>query len=304
MVMKRTDIPADLEEGLNAHFGMAYNEFQEEWRPLFAMETTRKASEEDVLEVGLGVAQELGEGDPVAYQQGGQGWKARYIVRKIALAFAITEEAIEDNLYQRTGPKYSRGLARALKEAREIYHARVFNNAFDANYKGGDGKPLCASDHPLWHGGTLSNVLATPANPSESALEDITIMIRRMVDDRGLPISHKPKRIICAPEQEYDWMRILRTTARPGTADNDINAIKAKGVYGSEPHILTRLTNHAAWFVQTDVPDGLKHFTRRKVRRGTTGDFETSNMKYRADERFTEGWSDPRCLYGTPGITA
>lgn len=301
MPMNRATFPKDLEEGLNAHFGMSYRDHPEEWREVFDTEGSTKAFEEDVQEFGLGAAVVKPEGGSVTYDEGGQGWTKRYTHITLALAFSITEEAIEDNLYARLGPKYSRSLARGMRHAEEIYHADIFNRARNASYTGGDGKTLLASDHPLARGGTYSNMLATPAQISEASLEELLIMIRKAKDDRGIYINAQPMKLIIPPEQEFAAARVLKTVQRPGTSDNDVNAgrMRRSAFYGSEPCILTRLTDSDCWFIKTDVPDGLKHFDRVKMQRGMEGDFDTGNVRYKARRRFSCGWTDPRGVFGS-----
>lgn len=299
--MNRTTFAKDLEEGLNAHFGMAYNDRPQEWTMIFDVEGSDRAFEEDVLETGFGAAQVKAEGAAVGYDEGMQGWTSRYVHETIALAFAITEEAIEDNLYTRLGPKYSRALARAMKHTKEIKGASVLNNAFSALHPGGDGVPLLSTAHPLLNGGTFSNMLLTPADLSEQAIEDLLIQIRKATDDRGVPISLMAQKLIVPAELEYDSIRLTRSTMRVGTADNDISAIVSKGVFNTDPNTITRLTDPDAWFIKTDCPDGLKHMRRVALKRGMQGDFDTGNMRYKARERYSFGFTDPRALYGSEG---
>lgn len=301
MPMNRNTLSADLQEGLNAHFGMAYNEHMREWDKMFDTETSRKAFEEDVLEAGFGAAQLKAEGQNVAYDRGLQGWTSRYVHETIALAFALTEEAIEDNLYQRLGPKYSKALARAMQHTKEIKGAAIINNGFDTNFAGGDGMPLFSAAHPLLGGGVASNILATPADLSEQAIEDILVVIRKTTDDRGVPVALRAMKLFTAPEGEWDAIRLVRSTMRPGVNTNDINAIVSKGVFNDDPQTITRLTDPDAWFIKTDAPEGLKHMTRVKVKRGVQGDFETGNMRYKARERYSFGWSDWRAVFGSQG---
>lgn len=301
MPMNRATHKADLQEGLNAHFGMAYREHMTEWDKVFDIEDSKKAFEEDILETGFGAAQLKAEGANIAYDKGMQGWKARYVHDTIALGFAITEEAIEDNLYQRLGPKYSRALARAMQHTKEIKGASILNNAFSNTYAGGDGVALLSTAHPLLGGGTAANKLSTPADLSEQAIEDLLILIRKTNDDRGVPIALRAMSLIVPPELEYDSIRLTRSTMRVGTADNDISAIVSKGVFNSDPTTVTRLTDADAWFIKTDSPEGLKHMRRVRVKRGVMGDFETGNMRYKARERYSFGWTDWRALFGSEG---
>jgi hypothetical protein len=303
MTMLRATFPRDLEEGLNAHFGMTYRDLGDEWTGVFDQESSNKAWEEDLLQVGLGVAPVKPEGQGVSYDDGGEGWLARYTHETIALAFQITEEAIEDNLYDRLGPRYASSLARALKHTKEIKGAAVLNNATSASYPGGDAVALLSASHPLWGGGTSSNILATPADLSEAALETILIQIRKAVDDRGLPIALTPIRLVGPPELQFVSTRLLMSTGRVSTPDNDINAIKQMGIFTRPMHIMTRLTDSNAWFVKTDCPDGLKHFVRKRVARGMEEDWETGNARYKARERYSFGWSNWRAIYGSQGAT-
>lgn len=300
-VMNRATFAKDLEEGLNAHFGMEYNQHPDEYRGCFETENSQRAFEEDVLEVGFGAAQEKAEGGQVAYDEGGQGWTARYTHKTIALAFSITEEAIEDNRYQRLGPKYARALARAMKHAKEIYAAAIFNNATSASHLGGDGVALLSTSHPLWGGGTFSNTLATPADLSESSLEDILIQIRKAVDDRNVPLAMRARKLVIPPDLMFVAERILKTRNRPGTADNDINAIRSLNMIGSMPEVVTRISDADSWFVGTDCPDGLKYMNRISLQRKMEGEFETGNLRYKTRERYSFGWTDPRGVYGSMG---
>ena len=300
MPMNRATFPKGLEEGMNAWFGMVYKDYPEEWRPCFEVDNSRKAYEEDALMSGFGAAQVKAEGGGVAYDEGAEGWSSRYVHETIALAFSMSEEVIEDNLYFQLGVKYAKALARAMQHTKEIKGAAIFNNAYSGSYLGGDGKSLLATDHPLLHGGVFSNKLATPADFGETSIEDILVQIRKAVDERNVPIALRPTGLVLPPELEWDSLRLLKSELRIGTGNNDINAINSKGVF-SEPSIVTRLTNAKSWFVKTDVNDGLKHFTRVAVQKGKEGDFETGNMRYKSRERYSFGWTDPRGLYGSEG---
>jgi len=301
MAMNRSQFWKDLEDGINAHFGMAYSDRPDEWKQIFSVENSQRAFEEDVLEVGLGVAQVKPEGSAVSEDAGGQGWTARYTHITTALAFSITEEAVEDNRYQQLAPKYAKALARSMKMTKEIYGASVLNNGFSSSFVGGDGVALLSASHPLWVGGTASNLLGTPADLSETSLEDIMVQIRKATDDRGLPIALNATKLVLPPDLMFTATRLLRSSARPGTADNDINAIKAMGMLNSDPAIVTRLTDTDAWFVLTDAPDGLKHFVRKPLSKGMETQFDTGNARYKARERYSFGWTDWRAVYGSAG---
>lgn len=301
-VMTRAQFAKSLQDGLNTLFGLEYDEYPSEYDQVFDVETSEKAFEEDVLLTGFGYASEKSEGGEYAEDEGQEGWTKRYTHRTVALSFRITEEAIEDNRYMALGPKYTRALARSMRQSQEVYAANVLNNAVDTGYLGGDGKALLATDHPLTGGGTMSNMLATAADLSESTLEQILIQIRKAKDDRGLPVMIKPVRLVVAPENEYEAIRILGNKDRPGTADRDINAMVRKGVFGNDPVVLTNLTDADAWFVKTDVKDGLKVMNRTKlVVPKATVDPKTGNIVYRARQRYSEGWTDPRGVFGSVG---
>lgn len=301
MVMNRASFPKDLEQGLNAHFGMSYRDFPEEWRQIFNVDTSKKAFEEDVLNYGFGAASVKAEGGDYALDEGGQAWTARYSHETIALGFVITEEAIEDNLYDSLGPKYAKALARSLQHTKEIKAAAILNNSVSGSYLGGDGVALLSTAHPLAGGGTFSNKLATPADLSEQSLEDIMIQIRKTVDDRGVPVALSAMRLIVPPELEFTAIRLLQSNLRPGTNDNDVNAIKAKGVFSQPAAVITRLTDSDAWYIKTDCPEGLKLFQRVGVQRGMQEDFKTGNAQYKARERYSLGWTDPRAVFGSEG---
>lgn len=300
-VMNRNTFPARLEEGLNAIFGMTYRDLPEEWPALFDTEKSRRAFEEDVLNVGFGAAPVKAEGAAVAYDTAAEGWTSRYTHEEIAVAFPITEVAIEDNLYDRLVPKFGKALARSMKHTKEIKGAAVLNNSVDSDYVGGDGVSLLSTAHPLQGGGTASNKLATPADLAESSLEDLLIMIRKAKNDRHIPIAMRAIRLVLPPDLEYDGIRLIRSSNRPGTGDNDLNAIKYKGVFNSDPAIINRLSDPDAWYVKTDCPDGLKHFRRVALQRKMEGDFETGNLRYKVRERYSFGWTDWRSLYGSEG---
>lgn len=303
MPMNRAQFKKQLQEGLNTVFGLEYRQHPEEWRDCFDVSNSNKAYEEDVLMSGLGAAVVKAEGAGVTYDSGAEQWTARYTHETVALAFAITEEAVEDGLYGNLGAKYSKALARSMQHTKEVKGANVLNNGFDSNYPGGDGKELFATDHPVATGGTQSNELATPADLSETSMEALLIQIRKAKDDRGLPMALQPIRLIVPPDEEYNAARLMLNPNRPETADRDINAGRARrsAFYSAGPAVITRLTDADAWFVKTDCPDGLKHMVRKKISRKVEGDFETGNMRYRARERYVFGWSDWRGAYGSPG---
>ena len=300
-VMNRARFRKQLQEGLNAVFGLEYRRYPEEWRKVFAVESSRKSYEEDVLVVGLGGAQVKPEGEGVSYDSGAESWVARYMHETIALAFAITEEAEEDGLYGRMGAKYAKAMARSLQHTKEVRGANVLNNGFDSNFAGGDGVELFSLVHPLWGGGVLANEPDTASDLSETSIEDMCIRVAKWTDDRGIPISARVEKLVLPPELVFEGARLTMTQMRPGTADNDINASKALGMIPGGCNVNHRLTDPDAWFGITDVADGLKHMSRLSVRRGVEGDFETGNMRYKARERYSFGFTDPRGAYGNPG---
>lgn len=302
MPITRHSLPSDLEEGLNAHFGRAYKEHPEEWSKVFDTETSRKAFEEDVLQTGFGAAPRKPEGEAIAYDETMEGWTARYTHDTYALAFAITEEAIEDNLYERQAPKNARALARAMRQTKEIKGAAILNNGFDSSYTGGDGLELFSTAHTTVMAGTQSNELATPADFSEASLEDLLIQIMLAKDDRNIPIQLNAKKIIVPPDLVFDVHRVLASIGRVSTADNDINAIRDMGMLSSSDVCkMTRLSDTDAWFVKTDCPEGLKHMSRTRLKRGMDNDFSTGNALYKARERYSFGWSDWRSCYASAG---
>lgn len=299
--MNRAQFKKSLQDGINTHFGLEYRRYEQEWREFFDMETSSKAYEEDVLMYGFGAAPVKAEGAGVTYDQGGEAWAARYTNETIALAFRITEEAEEDFLYGSLAAKYGPALARSMVHTKEIKGANILNNGHDTNYTGGDGKPLFSTTHPLAGGGTFSNKLATAADLSDTALEDAINQIEGFTDDRGIPIATMARKLIIPKELQFTAERILYSTNRPGTADNDINALKSKGILPDGYCVNHRLTDTDAWYVKTDCPDGLKHFRRAKISRKVEGDFESGNMRYRARERYVFGWTDPRGAFSSPG---
>ena len=301
MAMNRTLFRKQLEPGLNTVFGLDYNQYKEEWRQFLDVETSQKAFEEDVLVTGFGAAPVKSEGAGIQYDTAKEAWTARYVHETIALAFSITHEAIKDNLYGNLGSKYAKALARSLNQTKEVKAANILNRAFNGVYKGGDGKELCATDHPLDGGGTFSNESATPVDLSEAALEDACIEIAGFVDERGLPIQVMPKKLILPRQLKFEAQRILYSDQRVGTGDNDQNALKETGMFPEGYCVIRRLTDPDAWFIKTDCPDGMKHITREAVSTSTEVEFNTSNFRYKAMERYINGWTDPRGVYGSPG---
>jgi hypothetical protein len=302
MALNRAQHRKQLTEGLNTVFGMEYKRHPEQWKGIFDIERSEKAYEEDVLNVGLGAAQVKPEGGAFAYDEGAEAWVARYNHITVALGFAITEEAEEDNLTGSLGARYAKSLARSLQHTKEVTGANILNNGFSASFTGGDNKALFATDHPIWAGGSASNTFSTPADFSETSLEEALIAIANFKDDRNIPIVTRALKVIGAPDLTFVAERVLKSNLRPGTGDNDINAVRSLGRIPQgfvENH---RLTDTDAWFIKTDCPDGLKHFIRKNVQRGMEGDFDTGNMRYKARERYSFGWTDWRGAFGSPGV--
>ncbi len=303
MAMNRALIKKQLQEGLNAVFGLEYKQYPEMWREIFAMSKEgKKAYIEDVLMTGFGAAPVKAEGAGVAYDEGSEGWVSRYVFETIALAFAITSEAIDDDLYGDLGGQMSKALARSMQYTKNVKGANILNYGYTAGYTGGDGVVLFSTSHPLVGGGTFANTLTTQADLSETSLEDMLILIGDAVDDRGLPIHLMAKKLIVPTELQFTADRILNTAGRVGTADNDINSIKnqnlIKGGFSSNVY----LSDPDQWTIITDCPDGLKYVERMAMKTSTEGDFESDNVRFKAKTRFAFGWSNPRGAFGSSGI--
>ena len=300
MAMNRAQFASMLEPGLNTLFGLEYDSYPPEYSAVFAANTSNKAYEEDLLLQGFGLAPTKDEGAAINYDTGSQQWTARYQNETIALAFAITEEAEEDGQYGSIASRYTKALARSMASTKEIKAANVLNNAQAAGFTGGDGVVLLSASHPTTNG-NQSNVLATAADLSETSLESILIQISDMKDDRGLRIAAQGTQLIIPTAYTFVAERLLESQLRTGTADNDINAIKSGGYLPKGYHIMRRLTDSDAFFVQTDVPDGLKMFQRSPMKKGMEGDFETGNVRYKVRERYSFGATDWRGIFGTEG---
>lgn len=302
MPMNRALFARQLQEGLNAVFGMEYYRWPEEWKAAFKVETSRKAYEEDVIQEGFGAAPVKEEGAGVEYDAGSELWAARYTHETIALAFAITEEAEEDGLYGSIGKRYAESLATSMQYTKELKGANIFNNGFDPNFAGGDGLPLFDTAHTLGGGGTFPNELATPADLHEASLEDMLIGISKFEDERGIPVATHARCLLAPVELEYQAERILKSVLRPGTSDNDPNALKQLGKVPEGCKVNHYLTDSNAFFLLTNTKHGLKHFRRTKLTRKVEGEFESGNMRYRARERYVFGWSNPRGAYASAGV--
>ena len=303
MAISRSQLVKELEPGLNALFGLEYNRYDNEHAEIFNTETSDRAFEEEVMLSGFGTAANKAEGAMVTFDQASEVYTSRYTHNTVALAFAITEEAIEDNLYDRLAGRYTRALARSMAQSKQITAANVLNNAFDTggSFNGGDGKALCTTDHPLANGGTFRNELSTAADLSETSLEQSLIDIAAFVDERGLKIALQGRRLIIPKELQFTAERIMRSPQRVGTADNDINAMANMGMIPEGYRINHFLNDTDAFFIMTDAPNGLKHFVRSPIKTAIEGDFDTGNVRFKARERYSFGFSDPRGIFGSPG---
>ena len=298
MAISRAQLVKELEPGLNALFGLEYKNYADEWSEIFETETSDRAFEEEVMLAGFSNAAVKPEGQGVTFDDAQETFTARYTNETIALAFAITEEAIEDNLYDRLASRYTKALARSMASTKNIKGAAVLNNAFDANFAGGDGKALCATDHPTL-AGSFANELTTAAELNETSLEQSLIDIAAFTDERGLKIAAQGTKLIIPSALQFTADRLMNSAGRVGTADNDINAIRNMGMIPQGYSVNHYLTNAKKFFIMTDVPNGLKHFNRSPIKTSMEGDFDTGNVRYKARERYVFGFSDPRGIFGS-----
>jgi|TARA_R100000455_G_C6261830_1_gene117151 hypothetical protein len=301
MAINRAQLAKELEPGLNALFGMEYARYDNEHAEIYEEESSDRAFEEEVLIVGFGNAPVKPEGEGVAFDNANEGFTARYEHETIALAFALTEEAVEDNLYDRLGSRYTKALARSMANTKQIKAASILNNAFSTSFPGGDGQPLISSSHPLSGGGTGANRASTFADLNETSLEDSLIRISTQVDDRGLSIALQGIKLIVPPQLQFVADRLLQSPGRVGTSDNDINAISNMGMLPEGYVVNHYLNDPDAFFLKTDVPDGFKYFVRSPLQTSLEGDFDTGNMRYKARERYSFGFSNWRCVDGSQG---
>jgi hypothetical protein len=301
MAISRAQLLKELLPGLNALFGLEYARYGEEHKEIFETETSERSFEEETKLSGFSAAPVKNEGSAIAYDNGQEVFTARYTHETIALGFSLTEEAIEDNLYDSLSARYTKALARAMSYTKQTKAATVLNNGFNSSYPGGDGQSLFSTAHPLVSGGVNSNRPSTPADLNETSLEAAVIQIAAWTDERSLLIAAKPKKLVIPPSLMFVATRLLETELRVGTADNDINAIKNNGSIPEGYTVNHFLTDTNAWFLTTDVPNGLKHFVRTPMSTGMDGDFDTGNVRYKARERYSFGWSDPLGMYGSPG---
>ena len=301
MAISRAQLLKELLPGLNALFGLEYARYGEEHKEVYETETSERSFEEETKLSGFSAAPVKNEGSAIAYDNAQEAWTARYNHETIALGFSLTEEAIEDNLYDSLSARYTKGLARAMAYTKQVKAAAVLNNGFTTGYNGGDGVPLFSASHPLVSGGTNSNVPTTAADLNETSLEAAVIQIAGWTDERGLLIAAKPKKLVVPAALQFVATRLLETELRVGTNDNDINAIKNNGSVSEGYAINHFLTDTNAWFLTTDVPNGMKHFVRTPLSNSMDGDFDTGNVRYKSRERYSFGWSDPLGMYGSAG---
>jgi hypothetical protein len=301
MAINRAQLVKELVPGLHALFGLEYERFNNEHEDIFDTESSERAFEEEVMLSGFGEAPVKGEGAAVIYDTAQESWTARYTHETIALAFALTEEAIEDNLYDTLSSRYTKALARSMQATKQVKAANVLNNGFSSSYVGGDGKALMTTDHPTVANVDMRNELSTAADLNETSLEQALIDVAAFKDERNLKVNAQAKKMIIPPALQFVADRLMETPGRVGTSDNDINAIRNMGMIPEGYAVNHYLTDTDAWFIKTDVPNGLKHFVRTAVSTNMEGDFETGNVRYKARERYSFGWSDWRGIFGSPG---
>ena len=300
MAISRAQLLKELLPGLNALFGLEYSKYGEEHKELYEVENSERSFEEETKLSGFSAAPVKTEGAAIRYDNAQEAWTARYNHETVALGFSITEEAVEDNLYDSLSQRYTKALARAMAYAKQVKAASILNNAFTSG-TGGDGQFLCATAHPLVSGGTNSNTFTTASDLNETSLEAAVIQIAAWTDERGLLIAAKPRKLIIPPALMFVAKRLLSTELRVGTTDNDINALKAMGSIPEGHSTNHYLTDTNAWFLLTDVPNGLKHFVRTPLSTSLEGDFDTGNVRYKSRERYSFGWSDSLGIFGTAG---
>ena len=300
MAISRAQLKKELLPGLNALFGLEYKRYGEEHKEIYEIETSERSFEEETKLSGFSAAPTKYEGNAIAYQNAQEAWTARYNHETIALGFSLTEEAMEDNLYDTLSARYTKALARSMAYTKQVKAANVLNNAFSGTV-GGDGVVLCSASHPLINGGVNSNIPTVASDLNETALENAVIQIAAWTDEQGLLIAAKPKKLVIPPALQFVATRILETSLRVGTTDNDINALKNNGAIPEGYTINHFLTDTNAWFLTTDIPNGLQHFIRVPLSTSFEGDFDTGNMRYKARERYSFGASDSLGIYGSAG---
>ena len=301
MAISRQQLAKELEPGLNALFGLEYQNYENQHADIFDIENSDRAFEEEVMLSGFANAAVKSEGAAVTFDNANETFTSRYTHETVALAFAITEEAVEDNLYDSIAKRYTKALARSMANTKQIKAANVLNNGFSSSFPGGDGKELFATDHPTVSAGDLKNELSTSADLSETSLEQAMIDIAAFKDERGLKIAARGLKLIIPSELQFTAERILKSPARVGTSDNDLNALSSKGMIPQGYVVNNFLTDTDAFFIKTDVPNGMKMFNRAAIKTAMEGDFDTGNMRYKARERYSCGFSDWRGMFGSPG---
>ena len=300
MAISRSQVVKELEPGLNALFGLEYDRYENQHAEIFDTESSDRAFEEEVMLSGFGNASVKPEGTSVSFDDATESYTARYTHETIALAFAITEEAVEDNLYDKISSRYTKALARSMSNAKQVKAANVLNNGFSSSYTGGDGVELFSTAHPTT-GGNVKNELSTAADLNETSLEQALIDIAGITDDRGLKVALNGMKMIIPVNLQFVAERLMKSNLRPATADNDTNAHKSMGMIPQGYVVNNYLTDTDAFFIKTDAPNGMKHFQRAAISTKMEGDFETGNVKYKARERYSFGWSDWRGIFGSPG---
>jgi phage major head subunit gpT-like protein len=301
MAISRAQLLKELLPGLNALFGLEYAKYGEEHKEIYETETSERSFEEETKLSGFGQAPVKNEGSAIAYDNAQEAWTARYTHETIAMGFSITEEAVEDNLYDSLSSRYTKALARGMAYTKQVKAAAILNNGFAGGPTYGDGQVLFSTQHPLVSGGVNSNTPSTPADLNETSLENAVIQIAAWTDERSLLIAAKPRKLIVPPSLMFVATRLLETELRVSTADNDINALKNNGSIPEGYTVNHYLTDTNAWFLCTDVPNGLKHFVRTPLSTGMDGDFDTGNVRYKSRERYSFGVSDPLGVFGSPG---
>jgi hypothetical protein len=301
MAISRAQLLKELLPGLNALFGLEYARYGEEHKEIYETEKSERSFEEETKLAGFSAAPVKNEGSAIAYDNAQEAFTARYNHETIALGFSITEEAVEDNLYDSLSARYTKALARGMAYTKQVKAASVINNGFSANYIGGDGVPLFSTAHPLVNGGTNSNRPTTGADLNETSLEAAVIQIAGWTDEKGLLIAAKPRKLVIPVNLMFVATRLLETSLRVGTTDNDINALKNNGSIPEGYTVNHFLTDANGWYLTTDVPNGMKHFERMPLTNSMDGDFDTGNVRYKARERYSFGWSDPLGMFGSPG---
>ena len=300
MAISRAQLMKELLPGLNALFGMEYSRYPEEWRSCFEVENSDRAFEEETKLSGFGTAPVKDEGAAIAYDDAQEVYTARYTHEAIAMGFSITQEAVEDNLYDSLSARYTKALARAFQNTKEVKGAALFNEGFTGQ-TGGDGQYLFATGHPLVSGGTNANKPSTAVDLNETALEAAIIAIGKWTDERGLKIAARPKKLLIPSDLQFVAERLMKTEGRVGTADNDVNAVRSMSAVPGGYMVNHYLTDTDAWFLGTDIPNGFKHFSRVAMKTSMEGDFETGNVRYKGRERYSFGYSDPLAYYGSAG---